>query len=116
MIRLQHPNAVIPIKLGRNNLDENTIDQVLTFIIVYLLIMLISSFLLAMMNVDLLTAFSGSAATLGNVGPGFNGVSSLGNFKNIPGLGKLVLTINMLLGRLEIFSVFYLINVLWNKR
>ena len=116
MIRLQHPNAVIPVKLGRNTLDEDMIDQVLTFIIVYLLIMLVSTFLLAMMDVDLLTAFSGSAATLGNVGPGFNDVSSLGNFKNLPGLGKFVLTINMLLGRLEIFSIFYLINILWNRR
>jgi trk system potassium uptake protein TrkH len=116
MKKLQHPNAVIPIKLGRNTLDEDVIDQVLTFIIMYLLIILISTLILTTMDVDLLTAFSGSAATLGNVGPGFNGVSSLGNFKFIPALGKLVLTINMLLGRLEIFSVFYLISLLWKRR
>jgi trk system potassium uptake protein TrkH len=78
--------------------------------------MLVSTFLLAVMGVDLLTAFSGSAATLGNVGPGFNGVSSLGNFNNIPSLGKLVLTINMLLGRLEIFSIFYLFTFLSRRK
>jgi len=114
--KLQHPNAVIPIKMGKTTLDEDTIDQVLTFIILYLLIMLVSTFLLAVMGVDLLTAFSGSAATLGNVGPGFNGVSSLGNFNNIPSLGKLVLTINMLLGRLEIFSIFYLFTFLSRRK
>ena len=116
MIKLQHPNAVVPIKMGRNAIDDDMIDQVLTFIILYMLIMLVTTFLLSMMGVDLLTAFSGSAATLGNVGPGFNGVSSLGNFNAIPSSGKLVLTINMLLGRLEIFSIFYLINFMWNRR
>lgn len=114
--KLQHPNAVIPIKLGKNTVDEDVIDQVLTFIILYLLIMLSSTFLLAVMGVDLLTAFSGSAATLGNVGPGFNGVSSMGNFNNIPALGKLVLTIDMLLGRLEIFSIFYLFTFLSRRK
>ncbi|MBR9999064.1 MAG: hypothetical protein KFF73_08840 [Cyclobacteriaceae bacterium] len=116
MKKLQHPNAVIPVKSGKNIIDEATLDQVMTFIILYLLIILISTFLLSMMDVDLLTAFSGSAATLGNVGPGFNGVSSHGNFNNLPAFGKFVLTINMFLGRLEIFSVFYLISLFWSCR
>jgi trk system potassium uptake protein TrkH len=56
------------------------------------------------MNIDLFTSFSAAIATIGNVGPGFGDVSSLGNFSTIPDSGKIVLSINMLLGRLEIFS------------
>ena len=57
------------------------------------------------------TAFSASIATIGNVGPGFGEVSSLSNFASIPDAGKFVLTINMLLGRLEIFNIIALLMV-----
>jgi len=60
------------------------------------------------MNVDLMTSFSASIATIGNVGPGFSQVSSMGNFGNLPSVAKFILSINMLLGRLEIFSVISL--------
>jgi trk system potassium uptake protein TrkH len=65
--------------------------------------------ILTFMGVDIMSAFSGSAAAMGNVGPGFNLVSSLGNFSQIPAAGKWVLSIVMLLGRLEIYSFLMLL-------
>ena len=54
---------------------------------------------------DGLSAFSGAATTMGNVGPGFGTVGSMSNFSHIPETGKWILSANMLLGRIEIFGV-----------
>ncbi len=78
-------------------------------------IIFLHSLMHSLTGVDLLSAFSGSVATMGNAGPGFSQASSMGNFNGIPAGGKFLLTINMFLGRPEIFSVFYLISILWKK-
>ena len=105
---IQHPRAIFQIKIGNKSIDEEMETHTMIFIIVYMFIMLTTTVLLSFLDIDLITAFSSSAATLGNVGPGFGNVSSLGNFSNLPSLGKFILTINMLLGRLEIFGVISL--------
>lgn len=105
---IQHPRAIFLLKIDGKSLDEEIEIHTMVFIILYLFIIFATTLLLTFLNVDLLTAFSGSAATIGNVGPGFGGVSSLGNYNDLPGLGKFILSINMLLGRLEIFGVISL--------
>lgn len=64
-----------------------------------------SAVLLTALGLDGVTAFSGSAATMGNVGPGFGMVGSMSNFSEIPDLGKWILSATMLLGRLDIFGL-----------
>jgi len=81
------------------------------FISFYLGIVLLSACILTALGVDMLSAFSGSAATMGNVGPGFGMVGSMSNFSQIPALGKWVLTATMLLGRLEIFGLILFLAV-----
>jgi trk system potassium uptake protein TrkH len=76
----------------------------------YLGIVFLSSVVLTALGVDILTAFSGSAATMGNVGPGFGMVSSMSNYSQIPNIGKWVLTATMLLGRLEIFGLILFVT------
>jgi trk system potassium uptake protein TrkH len=65
--------------------------------------------------VDLLDAFTASAANMGNVGPGFGTVGSLGNYSQIPAMGKFVLSVQMLMGRVEIYSML-LIVLVFRKR
>jgi trk system potassium uptake protein TrkH len=101
---LKHPRAIINLKVDGRIVSSGMEMRVKTFIIFYLLIILVVTTILAAMNIDLFTSFSAAIATIGNVGPGFGDVSSLGNFSTIPDSGKIVLSINMLLGRLEIFS------------
>ncbi len=102
---IQHPNAVISVKLNRAPVGEDLLEATSMYISLYLAVLFLSTLLLAAMGVDILTAFSSSAATMGGVGPGFGTVGSMGNFSQIPEVGKWVLTGNMLLGRLEIFSI-----------
>ena len=103
--KMKHPRAVVTPKVDGTPLNEDMIEAGVLYIGLYMGIVLISSILLAGLGVDMLTAFSGSAATMGNVGPGFGLVGSMGNYSNIPEMGKWILTANMLLGRLEIFGL-----------
>lgn len=108
--QMQHPRAVFTTKIDGVVYDHSMESMVAIFIGTYMMILLVSTTLLSFFDIDLLSAFTASAATLGNVGPGFNRVSSLGNFANLPSPAKVILSIDMLLGRLEIFgvlSIFY---------
>lgn len=108
VIKLQHPNAVIPVRIDGNPIDDETVDSVLLFIVLYILILFLVGLAISAMGVDITTAFSASAATISTVGPGFGDVGSVSNYSSIPDLGKFLLTINMLLGRLEIFGLMLL--------
>ncbi|MEE4198370.1 MAG: potassium transporter TrkG [Bacteroidales bacterium] len=109
--RFHHPNAVLSLKIDKKSLDNDLISNVYQFILIYIFIVFISALILSALGLDSLTAFSASAATMGNVGPGFGGVSSLGNYASVPELGKWVLSANMILGRLEIYAVISLFMV-----
>jgi trk system potassium uptake protein TrkH len=103
--KMMHPNAVIPLRVNGIPIKEDAIESTVMYIVFYLFIVIISSAILCALNIDLLTAFSGAAACMGNVGPGFAHVSSLGNYSSIPDLGKWILSFDMLLGRLEIYGL-----------
>jgi len=105
---IQHPRAIISLKVSGKTIDENLENHTMVFVILYIFIIFFTTLLLSFLDVDIFTAFSSSAATIGNVGPGFGDVSSLGNYSGLPNLGKFILTINMLLGRLEIFGIISL--------
>jgi trk system potassium uptake protein TrkH len=107
--RLKHPRAVFAMKVDNSFLDQQIIAASNLYIAVYLGVVFLSGLVLTFMGVDIMSAFSGSAAAMGNVGPGFNLVSSLGNFSQIPAAGKWVLSFVMLLGRLEIYSFLMLL-------
>ncbi|MBU0489317.1 MAG: TrkH family potassium uptake protein [Bacteroidetes bacterium] len=106
---VRHPNAVFALKVGHKSISESLERQTMIFIVLYIVILFSTTIILSFMDVDVTTAFSASITTIGNVGPGFGEVSSMGNFSSIPDLGKLFLTLNMLLGRLEIFNIIALI-------
>ncbi len=106
-----HPRAIIVKRIDTQSISENVESQTLLFIILYLVIIFVSTVVLTLMDVDILTAFSGAAATIGNVGPGFAKVSSLGNFGGIPTAGKFIYTLNMLIGRLEIFNILLFLSL-----
>jgi trk system potassium uptake protein TrkH len=108
---LKHPNGVFASKLDGKRIDEKLEQQTLVFIVLYITVFFITTVILTAMDIDGMTAFSASIATIGNVGPGFENVSSLGNFSSIPDLGKYALSLNMLLGRLEIFNILALFMI-----
>ncbi len=110
-----HPNAVIPVRVGNSIVENSMVSAVNLYIAVYFLFMFIGAALLSVMGVDFLDAFSASVANLGNVGPGFGSVGSLENYSEIPVMGKFILALQMLLGRLEIYSLIIMFSI-WKWR
>jgi trk system potassium uptake protein TrkH len=106
--RLIHPHAVIPVKLAGRVVPREALRGVMGFTVLYLLVFLVSSFILAALGIDLVSSIASAAATLANVGPGLGLTGPLSSYAMIPDLGKWVLILNMLLGRLEIYTLLIL--------
>lgn len=111
LLKLKHPKAVFSLKIEGAYVSEDAITAGLLFICMYLVIVFLSTLLLAGFGMDILSAFSGTAAAMGNVGPGFGSVSSLANYGHLPTAAKWVLTIVMLMGRLEIFGLLLFFSI-----
>jgi trk system potassium uptake protein len=110
---LQHPRAVIPVRIHGSSIPDDALSMSLLYIAIYMCLVFIATTLLIALGVDTLSAFSGTVATTGNVGPGLGTVGSTGNYSAIPIPGKWILSFTMLLGRLEIYGliIFFLPHI-----
>lgn len=111
--RQQHPNAVIRIRVDGVVQEPDLLNSVVVFVVTYMLLIVFATFTNTLFGQDLFTAFSSAVACLGNVGPGFGEVGSMGNFANIPAILKIQNSFLMLMGRLEIFGFIQLIFLKW---
>jgi trk system potassium uptake protein TrkH len=105
---IQHPKGRFASKIDDEVIGEGIELQTLTFLVIYILTFFIATLILTFMNIDGLTAFSASIASLANVGPGFGDVGSLDNYAALPAAAKYVLSFEMLFGRLEIMNILAL--------
>ncbi|BDS09609.1 TrkH family potassium uptake protein [Aureispira anguillae] len=107
--RLLHPNAIIRIKIDNQIVSSRIITHILVFLLIYLMIFLFGSLIMVVILNDfdqpLLSAIGAVATSLGNVGPALADLSPVDNFAAVPPSGKCFLTILMLLGRLELFTI-----------
>nr|WP_302025253.1 TrkH family potassium uptake protein [uncultured Blautia sp.] len=103
-----HPNAIKKIKMDNKIISHEILRSTNIYISVYLLIFAASVLLIAIDNFDLITNFTAVAATLNNIGPGFEIAGPMGNFSSFSYLSKSVLIFDMLAGRLEIFPLLLL--------
>ena len=111
-----HPNAVKKIKMDGKAIPHEVVRSTNIFFIVFVLIFSGSVFLIAFDDFDLITNFTAVAATINNIGPGFELVGPNGNFSMFSCFSKLVLTFDMLAGRLEIFPLLLLfVRDTWKK-
>ena len=104
--QLIHPNAVIPLKLDSRRVQPEVVSAVWSFFAVYMFCFVTVMLLLLATGLDFTSAFSAVAATLNNLGPGLGVVSA--NYASVNELGKIILCIAMLLGRLEVFTLLVL--------
>ena len=107
--KLISPNSVIIVKYNNQKISEDFMKSVITFIFSFLLIFFIIALMLSLTGLDFLTAISGAASAISNVGPGLGDIIGPdGNYKNIPDVSKWILAFGMLLGRLELFAILVL--------
>jgi len=111
LLRLASPRRVVPLVYGGRILPEDVPASVLAFTAVFMATVALFTVLLGAMGLDLVTALSASATAISNVGPGLGPIiGPAGNFATLPDAGKWLLSIAMLLGRLEIFTVLVLLD------
>ncbi len=115
--KLVKPNAVLLVKVNNRTVPEAVIASVTSFFLLYMLVFVISVLVvLAVEDISLMGALSACAASIGNVGPGFEEVGATHNYNFLSGFSKLWLCLLMLLGRLELFTVFVIFTpMFWRK-
>ena len=111
-----HPKGIFTVKLNGNILSEDNNSSLMTFIITYLLVFAIGSILLIITGLDGATSTSAIATAMGGIGPGFGAVGPMSNFYLLPAISKLIITVFMLMGRLEIYSFLLIFTpMFWKK-
>ncbi|SFH53623.1 trk system potassium uptake protein TrkH [Tindallia magadiensis] len=110
ILKVLHPRAMVPIQIQGRMLQADTIASVTSFVILYILILLGGMFVLSLEGLDLVSAISASAATLGNIGPGFGFIGPTQTYSEFSYVSKGILSLFMLMGRLELFTVFILLT------
>ena len=114
--RLLHPSGIIPVRYNGNSVQGRITFNVMAFIIIYLMIFGFGSIIMSFTGLDFETAIGATATSIGNVGPAIGGVCPVCNFSGITAFGKLFLSLLMLIGRLEIFTVLILFTPFFWKR
>jgi trk system potassium uptake protein TrkH len=108
--RTLHPRAVLPIKLGGRVVPDDIMRNVVAFMLFYLVTFAAGATVVVSMGADLVTGLTAAAATLGNIGPGLDAVGPMANFAHLHPLSRIVLTLLMWIGRLEVLTVLVLLR------
>lgn len=109
-----HPKCVKKIKVDGEVLDHDVLRATNVFLVTYFLIFVASLFIVCLDDKDLITSFTAVAATMNNIGPGLEKVGPAANFSEFSNLSKMVLSFDMLAGRLELFPMIMLFHpILW---
>jgi len=116
MLRALHPQLISPVRLRNAVVENNVIFAVLAFMLMYGTTIIALTFLLTISGLDVITAFSAVVACVNNMGPGLNQVGPATNYASLNDFETWVCTVAMLLGRLEMMSVFVLFTpAFWRK-
>ena len=110
LLRLSHPRAVKVVKLDGKAVDEVTLNNVFSFFILFFLLLGGGCLVVSLDGYSLTTSFTATLGCLTNVGPGLDGVGPVGSFSALSSLSKLVLSLFMLVGRLELFPILLLFH------
>ena len=107
--KIVYPKGVFVLKYDQNQIDNKFISSVISFIYMYLVIFFILTALLSLSGLDFITSISGAATSISNVGPGLGStIGPNGDFSSLPDVSKWILTLGMILGRLELFAILVL--------
>ncbi|MBO5743695.1 MAG: TrkH family potassium uptake protein [Clostridia bacterium] len=105
-----HPKSTVKLKMNGRLVEHETVRSVNVFMASYIIIFAVSLLLVSIDGKDFTTSFTSVLTTLGNVGPGLAAVGPAGNFSSYSAFSKIVLTLDMLIGRLEIFPILILFS------
>ena len=108
--KIIYPKGVFVLKYDQKPIDNKFISSIISFIYMYFVIFFILTALLSLTGLDFVTSISGAATSISNVGPGLGSIiGPNGNFSTLPDISKWILTLGMILGRLELFAILVLL-------
>jgi len=115
--KIIYPRGVFIMKYDKKNVDNKFMASIISFIFLYIIIFFLITALLSLNGLDFITSISGAATSISNVGPGLGSViGPNGNFSQLPDLSKWILSLGMILGRLELFAILILfLPSFWRK-
>jgi trk system potassium uptake protein TrkH len=114
--RMLHPNAVVPVRVGKGAMQRDIVANILGSFILYMFTFGVGVLLITLFGYDISTALGGVAATMGGVGPGLGMTGPMQNYGHFPILVKWIFCALMLLGRLEIYTLVVLVfPSFWRK-
>jgi trk system potassium uptake protein TrkH len=115
-VRLQHPNAIMPVKLNGQMIPDNINSLMTVFIQLYIVIFVVGMMVLLITGIPADEAAGASAASLACVGPGLGASGNAGNFAHFNGVAKITMVLLMIIGLLEIFTIVALFTrAFWRK-
>jgi trk system potassium uptake protein len=107
--KIIYPKGIFILKYDQSPVDNKFISSIISFIYMYLVIFFIIAMLLSLTGLDFVTSISGAATSISNVGPGLGSIiGPNGNFSSLPDISKWILSLAMILGRLELFAILVL--------
>ena len=110
------PSSIFRTRVGEACVPEETVASIFLYIVLYIMVLFLSFVVILLCGVDIADAFSGTLASLGNVGPGLGTLGTLGNYAAQPEAAKFIYTLDMFLGRLEIFPILVVMSLILRKR
>ena len=115
--KIIYPRGIFVIKYGNSNVDDKFMSSIISFIYLYIIIFFLITALLSLNGLDFVTSISGAATSISNVGPGLGDfIGPNGNFSQLPDASKWILSVGMILGRLELFAILVLfLPSFWQK-
>ena len=110
--RLTKPHAVLVMRFNGKTVNENTYNSIMGFFFMYIFIFIVSAICLSLFGLDFMTAFSAAASAISNVGPGIGDtIGPLGDYSSLENGAKWILSMTMIIGRLEIFTFLVLLSL-----
>lgn len=105
-----HPQAVLPVKLDHKTVPDDTCRQILGFLLFYIVMMMGSALAVTVIEGDGAVGLVGTAATIGNIGPGFGEIGPMGSFGGLSIPTKMIFIVNMIVGRLELIPFLAMLH------
>jgi trk system potassium uptake protein TrkH len=110
IIQLVHPRAVMPIKIDGKTVPDTIQFQVLAFLLFYIVLMTISAYAVTIIEGSASIGLVGTAATIGNIGPGFGEIGPMGTYGHLSWATKIIFIVNMIVGRLELIPFLAMLH------
>jgi trk system potassium uptake protein TrkH len=103
-------------RIGGKVINEGIVSSVFLYIVLYIAILFVSFILVLICGVEIGEAFSGTVSSLGNVGPGTGTIGTMGNYSSLGPMVKFIFTIDMFLGRVEIFPILIVLSMMFKRQ